>query len=279
MISTTLKNVIRKSLNIAGLEVRTRDASLSGRYARSSLRGILQQARNVGLLPATVIDVGAAYGSFALECHIIFPDARYILIEPLGEYRAYLESVTEKIPNSEYVLAAATAESGEIVINVHPDLVGSSLYREDEDSDVNGVPRTVQAIELDSLLGAGRIKPPFLLKIDVQGVELDVLSGSEKILRGTEYLILEVSFFKFFEGGPRFHEVVSFMNSKGFVAYDIYGLAYRPLDKALSQVDISFVKKAGLFQEHHYYATPTQREEQNKRFERSRRELSRGLIE
>jgi FkbM family methyltransferase len=266
MAANPLKKIVQRLFNSIGLEVRRRPDE----HPRRSLLGVLQQARSVGLSPATIIDVGAAYGSFALLFNNVFPDAKYILVEPLEEYIPFLESVTKSLQGAEYILAAATAESGEVVINVHPDLVGSSLYLEDEESN-NGVPRTVRAVALDSLLD-DRIEAPFLIKVDVQGAELDVLLGAERTLRNTEYVILEVSLFDFFKGGPQFHDVVTFMKSRGFVAYDILGLQYRPLDSALSQVDIVFVKETGLFRKHNYYGTPRQREEQNKKF-RLRHEL------
>jgi FkbM family methyltransferase len=268
------KRILAQALHLAGLEVRrTAPAPTDREHPRNSLIGLLRQARNVGLAPATVIDVGAAYGAFALECHGIFPHAHYVLVEPLKEYKPFLEEVTRSIPTAEYILAAAAASAGKAVINVHPDLVGSSLNLEDEDSGVNGVPRTVDAIRLDSLITHGRTTPPFLLKIDVQGAELDVLSGAEGVLQETEYVLLEVSFFEFFQEGPQFHEVVAFMKSAGFFTYDICGLQHRPLDGALSQADMAFVKEKGLFRKHHYYATRRQREEQDRKLQSARAEL------
>lgn len=266
MLPQLLKPIIRKLLNAFGFEVHRRGS-------RSSLMGVLQSCKNVGLSPETVIDVGAAYGSFDLQCYKVFPDTKYILVEPLEEYKPFLEVVTRSIPNAEFILAAAAAEPGETTINVHPDLVGSSLYLEDEDSNINGVPRTVPAVTLDCLAKDSRLKAPFLIKIDVQGAELDVLLGAEETLRDAEYIILEVSLLEFFNGGPQFYDVVTFMKSRGFVAYDICGLQYRPLDNALSQVDMAFVKETGLFRKHHCYATPEQREEQNRRYALSTREL------
>ncbi len=260
MFPERLKSSMRKLFNTMGIEVHRRDS-------RSTLLGVLRAAKNAGLAPGTVIDVGAAYGSFALQCRRVFPDARFICIEPLQEYEPLLEKVTKSIPNAEYILAAAASGPKEVTINVHPDLLGSSLYLEAEDSNVNGVPRTVPAIVLDGLTKDERIKAPFLIKIDVQGAELDVLLGVEAILGSTEYIILEVSFFEFFKGGPQFWDVVNFMKSKGFVAYDIWGLQYRPLDNGLSQVDIAFVKETGLFRKYHSYATAGQREDQNKRLQ------------
>jgi Methyltransferase FkbM domain len=110
-------------------------------------------------------------------------------------------------------------------------------------------------------------KGPFLLKVDARGAEIDVLQGAEALLKETEYVLLEVSFFKFFEGGPEFSDIVTYIESLGFVVYDITGLQYRPLDNALSQADVAFVKDAGMFRREHFYATSAQRAAQNQRIQ------------
>jgi FkbM family methyltransferase len=276
MLSEVLKSGIRRSFGALGLEVHRRPAAGSAAPraggcpgARDSLEGILAQAGALGLSPATVIDVGAAFGYFTLACRGVFPRARYVLVEPLDEYAPSLREVARKVPNAVHVAAAATSAAGQITINVHPDLVGSSLRLENEDSEVNGVPRVVEAVTLDDLVRRHGLEPPFFVKVDVQGAELDVLSGFEQGLRETEYVLLEVSFFEFFAGGPTFYEVIAFMKSRGFVAYDLHGLQYRPLDNALAQVDVSFVREAGPFRRQHFYATREQRREQFSRTART----------
>ncbi len=105
---------------------------------------------------------------------------------------------------------------------------------------------------------------PFLIKVDVQGAELDVLMGATKTLSNTEYVILEISFFRFFTGGPQVFDVIRFMKEWGFVPYDIFDYQYRLLDGALSQVDMAFVKETSRFRKFHFYAKRNQREAQNK---------------
>jgi FkbM family methyltransferase len=264
-----MKKVIQKLFRRFGFEIHRRpgaNALISG-PERASLEGSLVQARRAGFVPATVIDVGAAFGSFSRTCHSIFPEAQYILVEPLREYIPSLKRITQEIPRASYEIAVATAQDQVISINVHHDLVGSSLYREvEEGTDVNGVLREVRSITLDRLIIEQKALPPYLIKIDVQGAELDVLTGGLTVLSGAELVVLEVSMFQFFQQGPLFCDVIDYMRSKGFVPYDVLGLQYRPLDRALSQLDIVFVKETGKLRRFHYYATPEQRHEQNRQF-------------
>ena len=266
-----MKHFIRRVLWKLGVDIQrvNKAAPTELGIQRHSLQGLLGQVRKIGCMPGTVIDVGAAFGIFAKECHKIFPDAQYLLVEPIEEYLPVLSTVVKAIPHARHVSAVVAGEDGRTFLNVHHDLVGSSLYREvEEGTDIDGVLREVRAVTLDSLVGDGErnAPPPFLIKIDVQGAELDVLGGGEKTLAGTEYVLLEVSLFNFFRQGPTFCDVVAYMKSKGFVPYDIYGLQYRLLDGALSQIDIAFVKEDGQFRKFHQYATPEQRAEQNHEF-------------
>lgn len=233
------------------------------RNKRNTISGFLKHIRRLGYNPRTIIDVGAANGTFDL--YDIFPGSHHLLIEPLVEFQLRLEKLTKSMINAELIIAAATKKSGAITINVHPDLVGSSLYLEDENSDVNGVPRTVQGITLDEICQEKELKSPYLVKIDVQGAELDVLEGAQRTLKETDVIVMEISLFQFFANGPQFFDVVNYMNEQDFVVYDIFDNQYRLLDGAMSQVDLAFVKKNGRFRKHHYYATPEQRAAQNKK--------------
>lgn len=229
---------------------------------------MLRQARAAGLRPATVIDIGAARGDFAAACATVFPDARYALVEPLAEFAEVLHRLRARLPGAVLVQAAVTTRPGMAILNVHPDLFGSSLYREVESAPVNGTPREVPVTTLDRMVLDFGLMPPFLIKIDVQGAELDALEGGTTTLEGTEFAILEASLFGFFAGGPQLADVVSYLKAKGLVAYDIVGLSHRPLDGALAQVDVAFVKERGPLRERHHFATPDQRAALTRRLRR-----------
>jgi len=221
--------------------------------------GVLQQLADQGLTPGCVIDVGAADGTRPL--YETFPAARQLLVEPLVEFEPALRQLCEP-DNFEYVLAVAGAESGRATLHVHPDLEGSSLLRENEGPDVNGTPREVPVVTLDALVEQRNLPGPYLLKVDVQGGELRVLDGASRVLEQTEAVLLETTLFAVFEDGPQLLEVLNYMSDRGFVLYDIFGQLYRPLDNALIQTDLVFVRESGPLRQHHFYATAEQRKAQ-----------------
>ena len=226
---------------------------------RDSLRGILRHVQYLGFEPATIIDVGVNIGTPQL--YDTFLGSRYILIDPLEENRKYMEKICSKLNNSEYIIAAAARSESELVLYVHDDFAGSSLYRESDGATSDGNQRKVRGLPLDLVCKKRSLQGPYIIKIDTQGSEVDVLLGAKKILKETELIILEASLFQFHMGGPQFFDVVLFMKKCGFVVYDIFGRSYRPIDGALSQIDLVFVKESGRFRKSHRFASEGQRRE------------------
>jgi FkbM family methyltransferase len=221
-----------------------------------SMEDVLAHVKKIGFYPRTLIDVGVAHGTY--ELYEPFPDAFLLLIEPLEEFEESIKSILRKYRGT-YEIVAASADSGEIEINIHPEhLAGSSLLKEEMGEETDGFKRIVRKERIDNLIKINKLTGPFILKIDVQGAELDVLNGIDESIDEIELILLEVSFFKFLKGGPQFHDVVGYMKNRGFVAYDIYGGAFRPLDGSLGQIDMAFVKENGRFRKNHAYATAEQ---------------------
>lgn len=61
--------------------------------------------------------------------------------------------------------------------------------------------------------------------------------------------------FKFMKGSAEFNDVVVYMKKNGFVAYDIELAWNRPLDDALGQINMIFVKENGMFRKYHAFGT------------------------
>jgi len=232
---------------------------------RTNMEDALNHLRSQGIAPNTIFDVGVANGTE--ELYEAFPHSHIILIEPLVEFDNYMKHVSKKY-NMTCVLAAASNKEGNIRINVHDDLCGSSILKEVEGKAVDGAKRTVETIRIDEYARKKNLKPPYIIKVDVQGAELTVLDGAKGIMDDTDAIILEVSLFKFFIDGPEFYDVISYMKMQNFVVYDIFDGRLRPLDNALAQVDILFVRENGFLRSNHYYATNKQRQNQTRKLQK-----------
>ncbi|MBN1950890.1 MAG: FkbM family methyltransferase [Bacteroidales bacterium] len=208
----------------------------------------LHHLKDMGFEPDYILDIGVADGTHAIQN--AFPDSFYIWIEPLKEFEGAIRKLQKKY-KGDYYCAAAGSKPGKATINIHNELTGSSLLKEEDGPASDGIQREINIITVDSLLEKYPFKDDtrIFMKLDVQGFELDVLDGATEFLKKCDAVQLEVSIFKFQKDSPDLHDVVVYMKKAGFVVYDIVDGLNRPLDNALAQKDLIFVKEEGFFRQ------------------------------
>ena len=239
-----IKSVIKSGLNAFGIEIyRNRGGGIG------KIVGFFGEIRARGFTPRGIIDVGANRGDWTRLALSIFPDASVIMIEPQDEMQPYLSKLCSNVAGCHYVKAGAGRVAGELVQTIWPDLAGSSFLPEvDRGQLQSGKQRTTQVVTIDSLLSETYPEfVPDLIKLDIQGFELEALSGAETTFGRTEVFIVETSLFGFLPRQPVTREVISFMFDRGYELYDITGYQRRPYDGALGQADLAFVKADGRF--------------------------------
>ena len=201
--------------------------------------------KNKGFKPTTVVDVGVATDTNELYYH--FPDATYLFVEPLVEFEPNLQQLCQQYSGT-YMLAAAGATDGEIEIHVTPDLGGTSKFHLVNAEIFDIKTRTVPQYKIDTMWKALELSGPALLKVDVQGAEIDVLKGAERTLDNFEVIVLEVGLIDTNVGQPIFHEYIAYMAERNYVVYDIIHAGYADTD-LLCQIDLVFVKRTGQFRQ------------------------------
>lgn len=206
---------------------------------------ILRHLKSKGFSPKVMIDCGAYIGDWTRAAKTVFPDSYVLMIEPQEDKKVYLEKVCiDYRPTVDYELALLGPENNS-KIEFYEMAAGSSILQE-----LSNVPRKMKILPLmtmDSILKKRNIGTVSILKIDVQGYELEVMKGASKTLQNTEAVILEVSLIQYNRGAPLFDEVIFFMKERGFLIYDIIdllrwkdGLSWK--DGTLFQANAIFVK-------------------------------------
>lgn len=199
-----------------------------------------------GLVVRGIIDVGANYGVWMQTALHSFPDAAAIAIEPQVEMIPWLTALCQDYPQVHFVQAGAGRVKGELVQTIWADLAGSSfLPTVEQEKIATGEQRITSIVTIDDLLAAMPEFEPDLVKLDIQGFELEALAGATSLFGKTEVFIIETSLFSFLPNQPITREIIEFMAARDYEIYDITGVLQRPYDGAMGQIDLAFVKKDG----------------------------------
>lgn len=197
----------------------------------------LQGLKKRGYHPETILDIGAAEGSWTLSAIRSFPTARYFLIEALEERRPELEELRRDYRNVTFAICGVGKEPGDLLFGITPELYGSSFAYEGAEN------RMVQVKTLDDLFASGCFQQPSFLKLDVQGFELQVLEGARTVLPGADLVLLELPFYRFSKPMSLMHEAIQYMVDRRFRPYEVVEVMRRPYDGAMGQCDLLFCRE------------------------------------
>lgn len=194
-----------------------------------------------GLTGRVFVDIGAAEGAFFVlrNQYGLFPGASHYFIDAMAENQPIYDKLASKHGTRSSICALSCME-GEVVLDVDPNfynthigaLQPSTQYKEQ---------RKVRVTTLDRLLAENRVEGPYLIKLDVQGAELDVLRGAIDTLGNTTIVVAEIQiFFK----RDNLVELLLFMQSQGFLLFDITDMGYFNSTPVLYQCYATFIPKS-----------------------------------
>lgn len=183
----------------------------------------------------TVIDIGASDGRWSNIVRPFYPDASYLLIEANPIHENKLKSYKQTHMKTDYVLAAAGNQEGEIFFDSSDPLGGIAS------KEVLEGYRPIPMTTIDIQVQRRQLRPPFFLKLDTHGFEIPILEGATQTLQNTSLLLVEVYNFDLAPQSLRFHEMCAYLETKGFRPIDILDPLYRPTDSALWQFDLLFI--------------------------------------
>jgi len=218
MIKKTIKKLSRSlGIDLKRYNIQTSEAAKMQR---------LLAYHNIDL----VFDVGANIGQYAKLLRELGYSGRIVSFEPLSSAYSQLKAVSKKDPLWEIAPQTAIGnQEGEITINIAGNSQSSSAlpmldaHLESAPESAYSGSETVKLSRLDTL-AKDYIKSEtksIFLKIDVQGLEKQVIEGATAILPLVKGIKLELSLVPLYEGQVLFKEMIDIVEKLG---YELYGI-------------------------------------------------------
>ncbi|HJU09409.1 MAG TPA: FkbM family methyltransferase [Candidatus Binataceae bacterium] len=237
--------MLRGSPRHSNRELRSTSNGTTGkkRFANAELV-LFGKLKRFGYSPAVVYDIGASDGCWSTSTLPVFNGAAFHLFEPLGfslpEYHEPLKHSLNAHPEFRLHQIALSSRTGKEDLFVFCDVRGSTLldvppgyYLENKVE--------VESWRLDDFVAAHHLRPPNVIKIDVQGFELEILKGGAETVSKADILVLETWLYRRY--GPQMPvlgEIISFLSPLGFRLTD-FGDNFVAERHILASVDAFFM--------------------------------------
>jgi len=208
---------------------------LSAHLGGPDVRWSLLQLPRFGFIPKHIMDVGAFKGDWTRVCFEVFPEATITCIEPQDAPQEELRNLASRHSNINVIQTLLGRSVGNSV-PFEEKGSGSSVLMNSN----GGTKKPMTTI--DALIEQGHCQPPELLKLDVQGYEIEVLEGYTHDFDACKVIQCEINLLPIVQGAPLLHEIVNYLYSREFVMFDVDELIRAPSDGAVWQIDALFCR-------------------------------------
>jgi FkbM family methyltransferase len=187
---------------------------------------LVHMQKNLKFTPRVIYDIGACVLHWTDCAKRVWGDAEYIAFEamPASEF-LYQEA------GIKYNIGLLSDQDGrEISFYENTENPGgNSYYRENSEFSPaadqlypESMRRMLITCTLDSMVSQRGFPSPDLIKITVQGAELDVLHGATKILKSVNHVIMKLQVVEYNKGAPLRDQVILYMHQQGFDCLGIF---------------------------------------------------------
>lgn len=163
--------------------------------------------------PKVVYDIGACVLHWTNPARKIWKDAEFVLFDAVPE----LSSLYKNLPYRYHV--GLLSDQDNKAIKYYNDSFnpgGNSVYKEKTTHYNETHAMLLNSMTLDTIVEQNNFPLPDLIKLDVQGSELDILNGAARCLENCTDVILEAQHHEYNIGAPMVDHVIEYMTNLGF---------------------------------------------------------------
>lgn len=196
--------------------------------------------------PKFVVDIGANTGTWTRELLQHFPDTHVIMIEPQQNLKKHSEDLHNE--NVQFIACGASNKNDTLLFTIHDRDDSCSFIYSKEEAEARDFDQVEIPVKtLNSIIKENNLPTPDIIKIDAEGLDLEVIEGASDYYGKTEIFLIEAAVtctgYK-----NTVSEVVKLMDKCGYQMYEITDLNRPfPHNPVLWLIEIAFVMKDGTF--------------------------------
>jgi len=204
------------------------------------LEGLIEDLNDI----KTVIDIGSNKGQFSLLTRYYFPKAKIYSFEPQGRILSKQKKIFSNDSNIKFFQMGLGNEkcNKKFYVTNRED---SSSFLEPKNTYVETYKiksfKKIKINKLENMINSDKLEKNVLVKLDVQGFELEVLKGAKKLLNKIDYIITEMSYQNIYKNQVVRSDLKLFLKKNNFVK--VKNINITKFDKKLFQSDALFRKK------------------------------------
>jgi FkbM family methyltransferase len=184
----------------------------------------LKKLKAEGFEPKVVYDIGACVLHWTDKARTVWPNANYVAFDAMEATKFIYEE--EGMGHACGVLSSEDGKQIDFWENTE-NPGGNSVYKENNElspmaDQLFSKPVKRLTGRLDTVVNMFGFPLPDLIKMDVQGAELDVLKGAGDVLKYCNNIILEMQHVDYNKGAPKADEIIAYLESIGF--HDVSGM-------------------------------------------------------
>lgn len=173
----------------------------------------VQYLEQLSVQPKVIYDIGSAVLHWTRHAKRVWPNSNIFLFDATPEVEFLYRAVGHN-----YQIGVLTDSDHKPITfyNDPTNIGGNSYYCENTEHYGEQHAVNVVGMSLDAVVEKNNYPLPDMMKLDVQGAEIDVLRGATRCLSGCSDIILEAQHVDYNRGAPKVASVIEYMSSIGF---------------------------------------------------------------
>jgi FkbM family methyltransferase len=209
------------------------------------LDALFRKFKKANFYPNHIFDIGANTGSWSRQVLFSYPKAYYSLFEPQDWLKSNIKDILLSNPKVKFYSVGMGKTIGEFDFTIVERDDSCNFYISQEEAEKRGYKQIkVPVTTIDQFISENNIDIPELIKIDAEGLDLDVLDGGSRCFGITEVFMVEVGVVnKLFKNN--IFSMINYMDQKEYRLFEITDLNRLFNDQVLWLIELVFIKKGG----------------------------------